>query len=155
MDQKLTDGQIALKAAVRHAVRLAGGPVAASEFTRVDPARLSRYGNPSDPMFAPIDVAADLDLASGDDVILRAWANLRGYELTPREAETVLGDLRHSAGTLARETGALVSDAVDALADGALTPHEATRLDDQAAKAERTILDIRSQVRRAGKGSVR
>jgi hypothetical protein len=148
--KSFTDAQFAFKAAVRRAVQLAGGCNAAANVTRVDAARLSRYGNIDAPEFAPIDVCFDLDAAAGDHVILRAWADLNGLDLTPRNAEAAAAaSLAHAAGQVAKESGELISAAIEAGADGKLTPAEARRLDQEAADVEQKVINIRKIARSA------
>lgn len=146
----LSDAQIALKAATRRAVKMAGGSVAASKDLRVDQGRLSNYGNADGPLYAPIDVAFDLDRLAGDNVILRAWADLCGFDLSPREGRSEAShDLTVAAGQVARETGELISATIDAAADGKVTPNEAKQLDELAADAQEKIVNIRESVRRS------
>ena len=146
----LTDAQYSFKAAVRRAVKMAGGTTAAAEVVRAHGSQLSHYGNVDQPAFAPIDVAFELDHAAGDDVILRAWADLRGFDLTARTVdEQVSHDLTVAAGQVARETGELISATIDAAADGKVTPNEAKQLDELAADAQEKIVNIRESVRRS------
>lgn len=145
-----TDAQFAFKAAFRRAVQMAGGCNAAANVTRVDAARLSRYGNIDAPEFGPVDVGFDLDMAAGDHIILRAWADLAGFDLTPRNVEVVASEcLAHAAGQVARESGELISAAIEASADGKLTPAEARRLDQEAADVEQKVINIRKIARSA------
>lgn len=145
-----TDAQYAFKAAVRRAVKMCGGPNAAAQITRVDAARLSRYGNPDAPEFAPIDVCLELDKAAGDCVILRAWADMMGFDLTPRNvAEDTSRDLTHAAGQVALESGELISAAIEAGSDGKITPNEARGLDEAAADVEEKVIKLREIVRPA------
>lgn len=131
----LTDGQYALKAATRRAITLAGGPVAASKELRVDAGRLSRYGSPDDALYVPIDVALELDKLAGDNIILRAWADLHGFDLVARDrdADQLARDVTSLAGCVARESGELISSTIDAVSDGKLTPREAQKIHDEAA----------------------
>lgn len=148
----MTDAQYAFKAAVRRAVKIAGGPNAAVDFVRVDAARLSRYGNADAPEFAPVDVAFELDRAAGDHVILRAWADLCGFDLTPRNVDGhVAADLTVAAGQVARESGELISATIEAAADGKVTPTEAKAIDEAAADLQEKVIDIREAARRSMK----
>lgn len=148
--KSFSDAQYAFKAAFRRAVQMAGGCNAAANVTRVDAARLSRYGNIDAPEFGPVDVGFDLDMAAGDHVILRAWADLAGFDLTPRNIdEQVSADLAQAAGQVALESGELISAAIDASADGKLTPAEAMRLDKEAADVEEKVIKLRKIVRPA------
>ncbi|TXH85516.1 MAG: hypothetical protein E6Q77_00380 [Rhizobium sp.] len=146
----LSDAQYAFKAAVRRAVKIAGGPNAAAESVRVDAARLSRYGNNDAPEFAPIDVCQELDAAAGDDVILRAWADLKGFDLIPRNIDAkVAGDLTAAAGAAALESGELISKAIEAAADGDITPNEARGVLEAAGEAKTKIIRIEEVARRS------
>lgn len=148
----LTDAQYAFKAAVRRAVKLAGGVSAAAEVVRAHGSQLSHYGNADQSAFAPIDVAFELDRAAGDDVILRAWADLRGFDLTPRDVEKqVSHDLTVAAGQVARESGELISATIDAAADGKVTPTEARVIDEAAADLQDKVVSIREAARRSMK----
>lgn len=139
-DERLSELQLGFKAAVRRAVKMAGGGVAAAEETRVDPARLSRYGSAFDALIAPIDVAADLDRAAGDDVILRAWATMRGYELRPRgEAAATEDDLRRLGTDLMRSALSIFAELNKAPSEGKpSTP----RLADDLAAGARAITEM-------------
>lgn len=146
---KLSECQYALKAAVRRAVILAGGPAAACKALRVDAARLSRYGNPEDPSFIPVDVAHELDKLAGETVILRAMADLFGFELVPRNmVGPEFVDLTQKAGEFARESGELVSTVIEAGHDEHMSPNEARRIDDAAADVEAKVIQIRQATRR-------
>jgi hypothetical protein len=137
-----TDTQYAFKAAVRRAVKMAGGPNAAAEMVRSPASRLSEYGNHDRPVFAPIDVCFDLDRVAGDHVILRAWAELVGFDLVPRAVDdaSIAGDLARAAGDLARETGEVISFSIEAEADGKLTPNEARRLQPEVADVKEKVI---------------
>jgi hypothetical protein len=149
-DVRFSEAQYAFKAAVRRAVTMAGGCTAAATITRVDGARLSRYGNIHDASFAPIDVAQQLDEAAGDHVILRAWADLAGFDLVPREASRVIcADVTRQAGEIAKDAGELVSTAIEAAADGGLTPNEAMRIDSEAADVQERVVLLRTTARKA------
>ena len=144
-----SDAQFALKAAFRRAVLLAGGPSAAAAQTRVDAARLSRYGNPTAPEFPPIDVCEAIDALAGDDVILRMLAQLRGYDLVAHQASPQSADLTRQAGAIARDSGDLISTALDAARDGKLSPNEARAIDEAAADLESNVVRLRRGVRGA------
>jgi hypothetical protein len=146
----LTDAQHALRAATRRAIKLAGGPVAAAKDLRVDQGRLSNYGSPDGSLYVPIDVAFEVDQLAGDPVILRAWADLMGFELVARNADAAATrDLTVAAGQVARESGELISATIEAAADGAITPREARAIDEAAADLEEKVVHIRQAARRS------
>lgn len=129
---------------------MCGGPHAAESITRVDAARLSRYGNPDAPEFAPIDVCFDLDRSAGDNVIMRAWADLCGFDLTPRDADADAShNLTVAAGQVALESGELISKTIEAQADGVITPNEARLIDESAADLQEKVIAIRHAARKS------
>lgn len=144
----LTDHQYAFKAAVRRAVKMAGG--CNSVETRVDAPRLSRYGSNSEPEFAPIDVCFELDVAAGDPVILRAWADLLGFDLVARDdaADQLARDVTAIAGEIAFEAGATVNTTLQALADGTHSLSDARQIDERAADLQDRIVQLRAVNRR-------
>src|SRR4051812_37079712 len=91
---------LAVKSATRRACDDAGPLNSIAVHTRCDAARLSRYGNADGPEFIPLDIAMDLDALSGGDRILRAWAELRGYDLVRDEKGVAVEDARHHVSTL-------------------------------------------------------
>jgi hypothetical protein len=147
----LSDAQYAFKAAVRRAVKMAGGPNAATDVVRVDAPRLSRYGNIDAPEYAPIDVCFDLDKAAGDPVILRAWADLMGFDLVPREevVDQLKRDVTALAGGIAKESGAVVSEAIEAVQNGKPSLTAARAFDEAAADLQERVVDIRARVRKS------
>jgi len=148
----LTDVQEAWKAATRRSVRMVGGSVAASKDLRVDQGRLSNYGNPNSALYAPVDVAFDLDRLAGDHVILRAWADLCGFDLVDRDIDAkVSHDLTTAAGQVARESGELISATIEAASDGKVTPTEVRAIDEAAADLQENVVDIREAARRSMK----
>lgn len=146
----MTEQQIAFKAAVRRAVVLAGGPHAAARSSRVSAALLSMYGNIDRPEFAPIDVCFELEQAAADPVILRALADLHGFDLVQRdpEAEALARDITTLAGNIAKESGELISTAIEAAADGKISINDARAIDNEAADLQDKIVSIRSATRK-------
>jgi len=79
---------MALKAAFRRLTKTVGGQESAASITRVDYQRIGRYGRAHEPMFAPIDVVADLESDAGCPMVTRAMADLQGYLLIPKPPTT-------------------------------------------------------------------
>lgn len=135
---------VALKAATKLAVTMAGGPNAAAPFVRVAASHLSQYGNERETSHIPLDVALDLDSRNSDPVILRAYAGLLGYDIVKREAEkSEAQKIIAQAGEVAQQSGELVSETIKAAADGAFTPAEAKRIDGEAAELEQSLVKVR------------
>lgn len=135
-----------LKSATHKAVKLAGPLAEVCRHTRLDAGTISRAGNMAESNFLPLDVAVDLDKLAGDDVILRAMARLRGYELVPIKKAHCAIDLVRDAGDAAKETGELVKAIADAARDGRYSPREAREIDGEAAEAEGVIASIRKRL---------
>lgn len=125
---------LAIKSAFRRACEDAGPLATIAEFTRVDPALLSRYGNPDRPEFPPVDVMMDVDALSGGDRCLRALAEVRGYELIREERGVAVEDPIQHAGTIGKEFG----EAIVALSDVIRKPTPAN-----ATRAGRELQDLR------------
>jgi hypothetical protein len=111
------------KAAVRHAVKKAGGPIVVAEQIGVSENEISLWRNDHNTRFVPIDHAFDLDVAAGDDIMLKTWARMRGYDLLSREAKIELADnVVKIVGRLAKAGGTLECAALNAFADNKITP---------------------------------
>jgi len=107
----------ALKASTRKLVRGAGGQESAASITRLDGPRLSRCGNPSEAMYLPIDVVADLESDCGDPMVTKVLAQATGHLLVPAPKAGKGENWVERLGTLSKETGEIVSRICEALAD--------------------------------------
>lgn len=124
---------LALKSAFRRDCEDAGPLHKIAENTRADAALLSRYGNPERGENAPIDVLLDVGHLSGMFRTLKQAAELAGFDLVPRHPEKIASEsmLRH-LGQVGSSHGDLQSSMCDALADGKVTPTEATEIQSKA-----------------------
>ncbi|WP_019997293.1 hypothetical protein [Aureimonas ureilytica] len=121
------DMRLALKAAVRRAVALAGGGRSVENATRVSHSVLSRYGLPEHTdQHCPLDVAIDLDLEAGQPVILAALAEMQGYDIVRREP-VAPSDTPWCAkiSAMVQQDGRVTSTLLEAIADGQISPAEA------------------------------
>lgn len=143
---------LALKAATRRATLEAGTLADIAKNTRLDAARLSRCGNPSESEFLPIDVAMDLDALAGDDRILRAWAELRGYDLVKDERGVRVESMARRVGAVGKESGELLSEMCGAIADGKVTPLEAERIESAAEDVKDNVVRLQEDCRRIRAG---
>jgi hypothetical protein len=139
---------LALKAATRRATAEGGTLAEVAKHTRTHASQLSKYGNPNEQDFAPIDVAMDLDALAGDDRILRAWAEMRGYELVKDEKGVAVESMAQHVGSVGRESGELISEMCGAIADGKVTPNEATRIQNAAEDVKDNVLRLQDDCRR-------
>lgn len=125
---------LAIKSATRRACEDAGPLHEIATNTRCDPAQLSRYGNPERPEFIPLDIAMDLDALSGGDRILRAWAEMRGYDLVRDERGVAIENPIQHAGCIGKEAG----EALVAISEVVRKPTPFN-----AARAERELQDLK------------
>jgi len=139
---------LAIKSAFRRACEDAGPLHEIAANTRCDPAQLSRYGNPERSEFIPLDIAVDLDALSGGDRILRAWAELRGYELVREERGIKTEDINRHIGAVGVETGELISEMCNAVADNRVTPREAEAIERRAEDVKDNISLLQADCRR-------
>lgn len=139
---------LALKAATRRATKEAGKLSDLAERTRIDASRISKCGNPNEHEFLPIDVAMDLDALAGDDRILRAWAELRGFNLIKDENNVHVEDMARHIGAVGKESGELISEMCEAVADGKVTPVEALRIEEAAEDVRDNITRLQGDCRR-------
>lgn len=143
---------LAIKSATRRACEDAGPLHEIAACTRADKSQLSRYGNPDQPEFIPLDIAMDLDALSGGDRILRAWAELRGYELIREERGVKIEDMNRHIGAVGVETGELISEMCNAVADNKVTPREAEAIERRAEDVKDNITLLQSDCRRIRAG---
>ncbi|MGY3609904.1 MULTISPECIES: phage regulatory CII family protein [unclassified Bradyrhizobium] len=139
---------LALKAATRRATAEAGTLAEVAKHTRTHGSMLSKYGNPNEHEFAPIDVAMDLDALAGDDRILRAWAEMRGYDLVKDERGVAVESMAQHVGSVGRESGELISEMCTALADGKVTPNEALRIENAGEDLKDNVTRLQDDCRR-------
>lgn len=119
---------LAIKAATRRAVKLAGGVEAFAAVTRIGAAQLSRCGSPDNPDIIAVDVAVEADREAGVPAIASAMAGALGFRLVRMEA-TEGGSVSLSDGVdlIESATGAF-RVIEEALADGRLTNTERARI---------------------------
>lgn len=143
---------LAIKSATRRACEDAGPLHEIAACTRADKSQLSRYGNPDQPEFIPLDIAMDLDALSGGDRILRAWAELRGYELIRDERGVMVEDTLRHIGNVGRAAGNLHATMCEAAADGKVTPLEAKRIERAATDLDDANESLSADMRRIRAG---
>jgi hypothetical protein len=139
---------LAIKSATRRACEDAGPLHEIAANTRADKSQLSRYGNPDQAEFIPLDIAMDLDALSGGDRILRAWAELRGYDLVRDERGVRVEDMTRHIGAVGVEAGELISEMCNAAADGKITPREAEAVERRADDVIDNVTLLKADMRR-------
>jgi hypothetical protein len=136
---------LAIKAATRRACVEAGPLNEIAAQTRVDPAQLSRYGNVEERVFAPVDVAMDLDRLAGGNTILAAWAQVAGFELVPHELHARASRLFDHVAAIARDMSAVIAEIAEPKDD---TPARAREVETAAAEAVDALDQLRTDCRR-------
>ena len=118
---------LALKAATRRLVTLAGRGPAAAQITRVGQQELSNYGNPYSErvVFMPADVIADLEAECSQPVVTGLLAEMLGFVLVPLPQKVPgLAPLATRLGQLGKEAGDVFIVLGQALKDGEITADE-------------------------------
>lgn len=146
--------RLALKAAVRLALKRVGGGDCFCHATRVGAPALSNYANANrDDSHMPLDVALDLDRDAGAPIIAGALARMNGYRLVPLQAsggdQPDLGDI----AVIARETGDVVSALATALADGGVDSREAADIRREIEEANAALNRLAAKLTGPGGGS--
>ncbi len=141
--RELSPFDIKLKAAFRRAVEQAGGGVAVASATRVDAGRISRYGNPNDPMMPPGDIINSVDKLAADPICLRVMAEDVGCELTPFDDPARSdADVIQTVGEFAKSAGELSHFALRAASDGHLSNNDKAGIRERVEQAKDAIRDL-------------
>lgn len=98
----------ALKSATRRQIRAAGGVEAAASVTRVGKTELSNYQSEHSGRYIPVDVFADLMIATGSVELLETVASLANYTVFPNDSTG--RDLTGDIVTLAENAATLFHD---------------------------------------------
>jgi hypothetical protein len=139
---------LAVKFAFRMACEDIGPLHVISSHTRVDPAMLSRYCSADRPEFPPVDVMMDVDALSGGDRCLRALADLRKFSLSRDEKGIAIESMTRHIGAVGVESGELISEMCNAIADGKVTPREAEAVERRVEDVKDNLQLLASDMRR-------
>ena len=145
--------RLALKSSTDRALDVAGGPANMQYETRVVVGNLSKYGSPNDPMFAPVDVALDIDLKAREPIITRALALAQGFDLIALAANPDARPWSAEMGSLADEMGKLLASLGDAAAETAVTPPEANACLEQAEQLRTQLEELVARLALIGQGA--
>lgn len=126
---------MAIKAATRDLMAECGGVTRCAQVTRSDAGNLSRYGNPQEGQFMPLDVAADLEAECGDPIVTRCLASLSHVGLVDRPRPVRPADHVRAIGDIAREVADVISAQSSAAADGVIDESEAAEVVKEALEA--------------------
>lgn len=151
MNRTSSDKQrVTLKIAPRIAIETCGGGKFVSQITRVSEAALSLYIAPHElERYIPLDVALDIDLASGEPIIARALASAQGFDLTKAEPASITGKLGITDLCRWINEGNDVSEVVGAaLADNHLSASEVADIKREIAQARTALSALEAKVDR-------
>lgn len=139
--------QASIKAITRHLVQRVGGPKQAAEICGVSQALISNWKDDNHDRFIPIYRLVDLDAAAGD-LFLSELARSRGYELTPieRRENNAAVSLVKLMAEVSRANGEFEYTALEAVADGSVTPNEARRIRDRIAPVKDLIAQTEAAI---------
>ncbi|AZN72276.1 hypothetical protein D5400_14205 [Georhizobium profundi] len=141
-----------LKAAQRDLIKRCGGIDRASEVTSVSRSQVGRWNNAGDPDLVTIPALLMLEAECGQPLITSVLAGIGGRRLADPDELDAGGAsscaLSAHAETISR-AGELMQVGARALADGKLTPAEATEMDRAAASMENSVADLRTVLSRA------
>ncbi len=91
-----------LKQASKRLIKACGGLEAASMVTRVGHSELARYYDPSEKLFMPIDVVADLEAIAGNALVCQSLAHMLGFALIPVQPQMSVEPSHHWTALLAQ-----------------------------------------------------
>lgn len=123
-----------IKALIRHLVERVGGAKIAAKVCGVSETELSYWKLDHHNRFIPIDHLMDLD-AAGDDLFLKEWARLRGYELVKAEVDQACNvtEAIKAVGPLMKEAGEAASITINLAADGHISETDKRLIRDEIA----------------------
>lgn len=141
-----------LKAAQRDLIKACGGIERCSQITSISRSQVGRWNNALYKDLIPTNVICVLEAECGIAYITSALASLNGRRL---EDVDVLNDKNPDIMTTfadaVRHTGDLMKTGIEALADGKITPAEATEMDQKAARLETQVANLRKALSQAKK----
>lgn len=140
--------RFALKMATKHALTRAGGGNL-SPFTRKSPAQLYRYGSNSAPdreVFAPVDIALEMDRAAEEPIITAHMASALGYRLAAVDEAGQGESLNGLVSRFIQEAGDVSSAVLDAQADGIISPSEHANILKEIREAEAVLTNLRRRL---------
>lgn len=143
-----------VKAATRDLVKACGGIVRAGEIAHASKSEVGRWQHAGDPDVIPLSAVLALEAECALPLVTSAMADLHGQRLVGDEPASVAAIASHHADAL-RSFADLVSEGAAALADGRITPAEATTLDRIAGDVERAMGPLRRALAAAQAGPLR
>lgn len=144
---------LALKAATRRAVDMAGGGDAFQHVTRIRAAQLSKCGSANEEnvaTFLPVDVAVEADKEAGSPIILSAMAEVLGYQIVPIALAASVGVKpisERDALRVARQAADVVNAMVKAIEDGQVDSAEEREITREIDELKVALVDVMRRAR--------
>ncbi|WP_274426775.1 phage regulatory CII family protein [Chelativorans sp. YIM 93263] len=135
-----------IKAAQRDLIAAAGGIERVAEIVGYGKSTVGRWNHGDSPDLMPLDAVWMLEAETSSPLVTSALAELSGRRLTDlqRENETA-ADIMRGYADLCTKAGELMATMANALADGRVTPAEATAYDRRLAELSDLIAACRKQ----------
>jgi hypothetical protein len=134
-----------IKAAQRDLIERCGGIMRVVEKTGYSKSEVGRWNNGSEPDLMSVGAIAVLERDCGQALVTAVLAETNGRRLSdPDEARKAEVNVLSSHAELMRQSAELASAVAVAIADGHVSPAEATTIDRIAGNIERAHSDLRS-----------
>jgi hypothetical protein len=136
-----------VKAAQRDLIERCGGIMRVVDKSGYSKSEVGRWNNGSEPDLMPVGAIAALERDCGQALVTAVLAEANGRRLTdPEAARRAEVNVLTSHAELMRQSAELANAIAVAIADGAVTPSEATTVDRVAASLERAASELRASL---------
>lgn len=134
-----------VKAAQRDLIERCGGILRAEQLTGFSKSHVGRWNNPNDPDLMPLGAVRALEADCGQPLVTAVMAEANGRRLTdPEEERRSQANVMVALAEAMRNSAEVMHAAAMAMADGEITPTEATAVDRALSQQERSISDLRN-----------
>ena len=134
-----------LKAAQRDLIERSGGILRAEKITGYARSQVGRWHNPNDAAHMPIVVVRALEADTGQPLITAILAEVNGRQLAePEEERRSDVELLTAHSDLMLFEAEIARNMAEAIADGRVSPAEATVIDRAVAKAAQGLEELRA-----------
>lgn len=136
-----------VKAAQRDLINRSGGIMRVVEMTGYSKSEVGRWNNPSDPDLMPVGAIAAMERDCGVALVTAVLAETNGRRLSdPEEARQADVSVLTTHAEVMRLSAEVANSIAVAIADGHVTPSEATTIDRVASGLERAASDLRASL---------
>ncbi|WP_176083142.1 hypothetical protein [Martelella sp. HB161492] len=132
-----------IKAAQRDLITRCGGIMRAVEITNFSKSQVGRWNSPTDAELMPVNAIVALEEDAGVALVTAVLAEANGRRLTdPDEERAAEAGLLRSVSEMMRHWGEFGNAFGNSIADGNVTPTEATTCERPLAKLEAAISEV-------------